>query len=192
MSRFSQASFLISAAAPAQFPPDVGAEVAFVGRSNAGKSSAINAITHRQGLARTSKTPGRTQLLNFFTLYPGARLVDLPGYGYADVPAAQRRTWPPLIEALRERVSLRGLFVIVDARRGLKPGDADLLAWASPAQRVHVLLSKADKLNKSEGAAALKAAREQLGERATVQLFSALKGTGVREAEDTLEGWLRA
>jgi GTP-binding protein len=192
MSRFSQASFLISAAAPAQFPPDVGAEVAFVGRSNAGKSSAINAITHRQALARTSKTPGRTQLLNFFTLYPGARLVDLPGYGYADVPAAQRRTWPPLIEALRERVSLRGLFVIVDARRGLKPGDADLLAWAAPAQRVHVLLSKADKLNKGAGAAALKAAREQLGERATVQLFSALKGTGVREAEDTLEGWLRA
>jgi GTP-binding protein len=192
MSRFSQASFLISAAAPAQFPPDVGAEVAFVGRSNAGKSSAINAITHRQALARTSKTPGRTQLLNFFTLYPGARLVDLPGYGYADVPAAQRRTWPPLIEALRERESLRGLFVIVDARRGLKPGDADLLAWASPAQRVHVLLSKADKLNKGEGAAALKAAREELGERATVQLFSALRGTGVREAEDTLVGWLRA
>ena len=192
MSRFSQASFLISAAAPAQFPPDVGAEVAFVGRSNADKSSAINAITHRQALARTSKTPGRTQLLNFFTLYPGARLVDLPGYGYADVPAAQRRTWPPLIEALRERESLRGLFVIVDARRGLKPGDADLLAWASPAQRVHVLLSKADKLNKGEGAAALKAAGEELGERATVQLFSALRGTGVREAEDTLEGWLRA
>jgi GTP-binding protein len=192
MSRFSQANFLISAAAPAQFPQDAGAEVAFVGRSNAGKSSAINAITHRQALARTSKTPGRTQLLNFFELYPGARLVDLPGYGYADVPAAQRRTWPPLIEALRERASLRGLFVIVDARRGLKPGDAELLAWASPAQRVHVLLSKADKLNKGEGAAVLKTACEQLGERATVQLFSALRGTGVREAEDTLEGWLRA
>jgi GTP-binding protein len=191
MSRFSQSTFLISAAAPAQFPPDVGAEVAFVGRSNAGKSSAINAITHRHGLARTSKIPGRTQLLNFFELYPGARLVDLPGYGYADVPAAQRRTWPPLIEALRERVSLRGLFVIVDARRGLRPQDADLLDWASPAQRVHVLLSKADKLNKAEGAAGLRSAREQLGERATVQLFSALKGTGVREAEDTLEGWLR-
>jgi GTP-binding protein len=191
MSRFSQSTFLISAAAPAQFPPDVGAEVAFVGRSNAGKSSAINAITHRHGLARTSKIPGRTQLLNFFELYPGARLVDLPGYGYADVPAAQRRTWPPLIEALRERVSLRGLFVIVDSRRGLKPQDGDLLDWASPAQRVHVLLSKADKLNKAEGAAALKSARGQLGERATVQLFSALKGTGVREAEDMLEGWLR-
>jgi GTP-binding protein len=191
MSRFSQASFLISAAAPAQFPPDAGAEVAFVGRSNAGKSSAINAITHRHGLARTSKTPGRTQLLNFFQLYPGARLVDLPGYGYANVPDAQRRTWPPLIEALRERQSLRGLFVIVDARRGLKPGDGDLLGWASPAQRIHVLLSKADKLNKGEGAAVLRATQEGLAERATVQLFSALRGTGVREAEDTLEGWLR-
>jgi GTP-binding protein len=191
MSRFSQASFLISAAAPAQFPADVGAEVAFVGRSNAGKSSAINAITHRHGLARTSKTPGRTQLLNYFELYPGARLVDLPGYGYADVPAAQRSIWPPLIQALRERVSLRGLFVIVDARRGLKPQDADLLSWASPAQRVHVLLSKADKLNKGEAAAALRAAQEGLGERASVQLFSALRGTGVREAEDTLEQWLR-
>jgi GTP-binding protein len=191
MSRFSQASFLISAAAPAQFPPDAGAEVAFVGRSNAGKSSAINAITHRHGLARTSKTPGRTQLLNFFQLYPGARLVDLPGYGYANVPEAHRRTWPPLIEALRERESLRGLFVIVDARRGLKPGDADLLGWASPAQRIHVLLSKADKLNKGEGAAMLRAAQEGLGDRASVQLFSALRGTGVREAEDTLEEWLR-
>src|SRR3984885_7271459 len=169
MSRFSQASFLISAAAPAQFPPDVGAEVAFVGRSNAGKSSAINAITHRQGLARTSKTPGRTQLLNFFALAPGERLVDLPGYGYANVPAAQRRTWPPLIEALRVRASLRGLFVIVDARRGLKDSDEDLLGWAEPTQRVHVLLAKADKLNRAEGAAALRAAQAALAGRASVQ-----------------------
>ena len=191
MSRFSQASFLISAAAPAQFPPDVGAEVAFVGRSNAGKSSAINAITHRHGLARTSKTPGRTQLLNFFELAPGARLVDLPGYGYADVPAAQRRTWPPLIEALRTRASLRGLFVIVDARRGLKDADEDLLGWAAPTQRVHVLLAKADKLNRAEAAAALRAGKAALAGRASVQLFSAHKGTGVKEAEDMLEAWLR-
>ncbi len=191
MSRFSQASFLISAAAPAQFPPDVGAEVAFVGRSNAGKSSAINAITHRQGLARTSKTPGRTQLLNFFALAPGERLVDLPGYGYANVPAAQRRTWPPLIEALRVRACLRGLFVIVDARRGLKDSDEDLLGWAEPTQRVHVLLAKADKLNRAEGAAALRAAQAALAARASVQLFSAHKGTGVKEAEDTLADWLR-
>ncbi len=191
MSRFSQARFLISAAVPQQFPPDVGTEVAFVGRSNAGKSSAINAITHRQALARTSKIPGRTQLLNFFELAPGQRLVDLPGYGYADVPAAQRRTWPPLIEALRTRASLKGLFVIVDARRGLKAGDENLLEWVSPTQSIHVLLSKADKLNHGEAAAALRAAKAALADRATVQLFSSLKGTGVREAEDTLEAWLR-
>jgi GTP-binding protein len=191
MSRFSQAQFLISAAAPAQFPPDVGTEVAFVGRSNSGKSSAINAITHRHGLARTSKTPGRTQLLNFFELAPGKRLIDLPGYGYADVPAAQRSTWAPLTEALRTRESLRGLFVIVDSRRGMKPGDEDLLAWAQPHHHVHVLLSKADKLNRSEGVQALRVADGLLAGRASVQLFSALKGTGVKEAEDTLEGWLR-
>jgi GTP-binding protein len=190
MSRFSQAHFLISAAAPQQFPADVGTEVAFVGRSNAGKSSAINAITHRHGLARTSKTPGRTQLLNFFELAPGERLVDLPGYGYADVPAAQRRTWPPLIEALRTRASLRGLFVIVDARRGLKAGDEELLGWAAPGQRIHVLLSKADKLNRAEAAQALRETAGTLAGRASVQLFSALKGTGVREAEDALQAWL--
>jgi GTP-binding protein len=192
MSRFSQARFLISAAAPQQFPLDVGTEVAFAGRSNAGKSSAINAITHRQALARTSKIPGRTQLLNFFELAPGQRLVDLPGYGYADVPAAQRRTWPPLIEALRTRASLKGLFVIVDARRGLQDGDENLLGWVSPSQTIHVLLSKADKLNRGEAVAALRAAEAGLAGRATVQLFSSLKGTGVREAEDTLEAWLRA
>jgi GTP-binding protein len=191
MSRFSQARFLISAAVPQQFPLDVGTEVAFAGRSNAGKSSAINAITHRQALARTSKIPGRTQLLNFFELAPGQRLVDLPGYGYADVPAAQRRTWPPLIEALRTRASLKGLFVIVDARRGLQDGDENLLGWVSPSQAIHVLLSKADKLNRGEAAAALRAAEAGLAGRATVQLFSSLKGIGVGEAEDTLEAWLR-
>jgi len=142
MSRFSAARFLISAAAPAQFPPDIGAEVAFVGRSNAGKSSAINAITHRQGLARTSKTPGRTRLLNFFELAPDKRLVDLPGYGYASGPATERRTWKPLIDALHTRASLHGLFVIVDARRGLTSGDEGLLEWAAPQQQVHVLLSR--------------------------------------------------
>ncbi|MBS0581307.1 MAG: YihA family ribosome biogenesis GTP-binding protein [Proteobacteria bacterium] len=190
MSRFNQVRFLISAAAPAQFPPDHGSEVAFVGRSNAGKSSAINAITQRHGLARTSKTPGRTQLLNFFELAPGRRLVDLPGYGYASAPAQQRSAWPPLIDALRGRSSLKGLFVIVDARRGLQEGDAGLLDWALPAHRVHVLLSKADKLNRAEGAAALRSATQALAGRASVQLFSALKGGGVQQAQDTLEEWL--
>jgi GTP-binding protein len=189
--RFAQAHFLISAAVPAQFPADVGTEVAFVGRSNAGKSSAINAITHHHALARTSKTPGRTQLLNFFELAPLRRLVDLPGYGYADVPAAQRRTWAPLIEALRTRASLKGLFVIVDARRGVQEGDEELLGWAQPSHRVHVLLAKADKLNRGAAAAALREATAVLGGRASVQLFSALKGTGVATAADLLDAWLR-
>lgn len=190
MSRFNAVQFLISAAAPAQFPPDVGAEVAFVGRSNAGKSSAINAITQRHALARTSKLPGRTRLLNFFELAPMKRLVDLPGYGYASAPAAERLAWLPLIDALRQRASLRGLFVIVDARRGLAAADAGVLEWALAHQRVHVLLSKADKLNRAEGAAVLRSASSSLSGRGTAQLFSALKGTGVGEAQDTLEGWL--
>jgi GTP-binding protein len=190
MSRFQQAQFLVSAAAPAQFPPDFGAEVAFAGRSNAGKSSAINAITQRRGLARTSKTPGRTRLLNFFELAPQRRLVDLPGYGYASGPQAERRTWQPLIEALHERASLRGLFLIVDARRGVTGGDEGLLAWVAPTQRVHVLLSKADKLGRGEAAHALRTAAGQLSGRSTVQLFSATHGTGVREAQETLLEWL--
>jgi GTP-binding protein len=190
MSRFQQVRFLISAASPGQFPADVGTEVAFAGRSNAGKSSAINAIAQRQGLARTSKTPGRTRLLNFFEVGPAKRLVDLPGYGYANVPAAERRVWLPLLDALRGRTSLRGLFLVVDARRGLTTGDEGLLDWVPATQRVHVLLSKADKLNRSEAAAVLQEATHQLAGRGTAQLFSALKGTGLNEAQDTLAAWL--
>ena len=191
MTRFHEARFLLSAAAPRQFPEDVGAEVAFVGRSNAGKSSAINAIAQRRSLARTSKAPGRTRLLNFFELAPQQRLVDLPGYGYANVAEAERRAWLPLIEALRQRASLRGLFVIVDARRGLGAADLGLLDWVPPGQRVHVLLSKADKLTRSEAAAALRAGGTQLSGRASVQLFSALRGIGVAEAQNTLAAWLQ-
>jgi len=182
---------MVSAAAPAQFPPDIGAEVAFAGRSNAGKSSAINAITQRRGLARTSKTPGRTRLLNFFELAPQRRLVDLPGYGYAGGPETERRTWRPLIDALHERASLKGLFLIVDVRRGVTEGDEGLLEWVSSGQRVHVLLSKADKLTRAEAARALRAAADELAGRAAVQLFSAMEGTGVREAQETLLGWLK-
>jgi GTP-binding protein len=187
---FPNARFLISAAAPGQFPADQGAEVAFAGRSNAGKSSAINAILGRQGLARTSKTPGRTRLINFFELSPHERIVDLPGYGYAGAPESERRTWPRLIEALRERDALRGLFVIVDARRGVGEGDQALLEWALPRQRVHVLLSKADKLSRSEGRQVLTAAAQALGGRATVQLFSAHERTGLDEAQAVLRSWL--
>jgi GTP-binding protein len=189
VSRFSQARFLISAAAPGQFPTDQGAEVAFVGRSNAGKSSAINAITQRNALARTSKTPGRTRLLNFFELGTSQRIVDLPGYGYATGSAEERLSWRPLIDALKTRESLRGLFMIVDSRRGLTEGDEELLAWAD-GLRVHVLLSKADKLNHSESAKVLREAKAALRERATAQLFSATAKAGVEEAQRTLMAWL--
>ena len=190
VSRFSQGRFLISAAAPGQFPPDLGAEVAFVGRSNSGKSSAINAITQRNGLARTSKTPGRTRLLNFFEFGTHERIVDLPGYGYATGPEAERLSWQPLIDALRDRESLRGLFMIVDSRRGLTEGDEALLSWASPSVHVHVLLSKADKLNRSEGIKVLRETKAALTDRATAQLFSVPAKTGIDEAQRTLAAWL--
>ena len=190
VSRFSQGRFLTSAAAPGHFPPDLGAEVAFVGRSNAGKSSAINAITQRNGLARTSKTPGRTRLLNFFELGTHQRIVDLPGYGYASGPEEERRSWQPLIDALKARASLRGVFMIVDSRRGLTEADGALLAWASPQLRVHVLLSKADKLNRSESAQVLRETKAALGGQATAQLFSVPDKTGIDEAQRMLAAWL--
>lgn len=152
MSRFPEVSFMLSAAAAAQFPADHGVEIAFAGRSNAGKSSAINVITARHGLARTSKTPGRTRLLNFFSLGADRRLVDLPGYGFAEGPRVERAGWGPLIDALRPRVSLIGLFLVVDSRRGVSDGDLQLIDWADPARRrIHVLLSKSDKLTRTEG-----------------------------------------
>ncbi len=190
MFRFPQAHFLLSAAAPAQYPPDHGVEVAFAGRSNAGKSSAINAIVAHRGLARSSKTPGRTRLINFFALSERSRLVDLPGYGYASAPERERRAWPALIEALRRRASLRGVFLIVDARRGIGAGDEELIAWTEERQRVHVLLSKSDKLTRNEGKQALAAAAAALGEGVTVQLFSARSGAGVEQARQRLGEWL--
>ncbi len=181
---------MLSAAAPAQFPLDTGVEIAFAGRSNAGKSTAINAIVARNGLARTSKTPGRTRLLNFFSVDAG-RIVDLPGYGYAGGPREEREAWGPLIDALRLRESLQGLFLVVDSRRGVGEFDLQLIDWADPAVRqVHVLLSKADKLTRSEGAKALREAQGALGNTATVQLFSALRRTGVEEAQQKLADWL--
>jgi GTP-binding protein len=180
---------MLSAAAPAQFPRDEGVEVAFAGRSNAGKSTAINAITQRNSLARTSKTPGRTQLLNFFELAAGKRLVDLPGYGYADVPEVERRKWAPLIEALGTRNSLRGLFLIVDSRRGLRDSDAGLIEWAG-GRPLHVLLAKSDKLTRSEATKVQRASADALQGRATVQLFSAHGKIGIEEARGMLERWL--
>jgi GTP-binding protein len=193
VSLFPHVRFLVSAAQPAQFPPDRGAEVAFAGRSNAGKSSAINVIVQRHGLARVSKTPGRTRLLNFFELGEQKRIVDLPGYGYAAAPEEERRTWGPLIAALRERESLRGLVLIVDSRRGVAAEDENLIAWAREGGRampVHALLSKSDKLTRNEASTALREAQARLGEAATVQLFSALDKTGIAQAQQALKGWL--
>jgi len=188
VSAFPHARFLVSAADPAQFPADRGVEVAFAGRSNAGKSSAINAIAQRNGLARTSKTPGRTRLLNFFELAPDQRIVDLPGYGYAGVPESERRKWVPLIDALLERESLRALFLVVDARRGVGEGDERLIEWASAGGReVRVLLAKADKLKRAEAAKAERVAAGHLLDRARVQLFSAVTGTGVEAARAALQ-----
>jgi GTP-binding protein len=187
LSRFPNAEFQLSVAAPVQFPPDLGAEVAFAGRSNAGKSSAINAISERKALARTSKTPGQTRLLNYFELEPDHRIVDLPGYGYAAVHREERRKWVPLIDALRARESLRGLCLIVDSRRGLRDEDLALIEWIDPVRRgVHVLLAKADKLTQRERAACLRDATEKLGELATVQIFSAHSGLGVKAAQERL------
>jgi len=184
---------MLSAAAGAQFPSDHGVEVAFAGRSNSGKSTAINAITARHKLARTSKTPGRTRLLNFFSLGKDRRIVDLPGYGFAEGPREERAGWAPLIDALRPRASLKGLFLVVDCRRGLSESDLDLIEWADPSRRrVHVLLSKADKLTRAEGLKAHAAAVKSLGTHATVQLFSALRRIGIEDAQDRLQSWLES
>jgi GTP-binding protein len=192
VSTYPNAALLLSAAHPNHFPPDAGAEVAFAGRSNAGKSSAINALTGRRSLARTAKTPGRTRLLNFFELAPGCRIVDLPGYGYAEASAAERATWAPMTTALAARASLRGLFLIVDSRRGLLEGDEGLIAWAQAVRcPVHVLLGKTDKLKRAELARALTLARQALAGRATAQAFSAVDGTGLEEARRQLHQWFQ-
>ena len=191
MSVYPSAQFIISAAAAEQFPVDGGAEVAIAGRSNAGKSSAINAITARHALARTSKMPGRTRLLNFFQLAEGKRLVDLPGYGFAEGPPPERDAWARLIDALAQRDSLAGLLLVVDARRGLLPGDLQLLGWAEGMQHpVHVLLSKADQLKRNEARTLLAQSTATLAGRGSVQLFSARAGVGVEEARRVIDEWL--
>ena len=192
MSQYPAARFVLSANEPAQFPPAAGPEVAFAGRSNAGKSSAINALMNRRQFARTSKTPGRTQLINFFDLGDGRQLVDLPGYGFARVSNAVRDHWGRLITGyFTSRDNLAGLFVIVDARRGLLKGDATMLELAADVGLpVHILLSKADKLKRGQAASALLKAQRELRDRASVQLFSSLKKTGVDEARSRLADYL--
>ncbi len=194
MSQYPQARFLKSANAPAQFVADDGAELAFAGRSNAGKSSAINVIVGRRQFARTSKTPGRTQLVNFFELRDNERLVDLPGYGYAKVSDRMREHWADLMaDYFETRASLRGMFLIVDIRRRLTDFDRQMLNFADAVGLpVHVLLTKADKLKKGQAATALLEVRRELGDAVTVQLFSALNRQGEAEARNKLEALLAA
>lgn len=187
MSLFPHVRFLLSVAGVEQFPPDRGREIAFAGRSNSGKSSAINTILARHGLARTSKTPGRTKLLNFFEVEPDRRIIDLPGYGYAKAHETERAQWTALIEQLPARESLVGLFLIVDIRRGVTDHDDQLIEWARAAGwQVHVLLTKSDKLNQRERAAVLKETQARLAADMTAQLFSALDRTGVQPAQKRL------
>jgi GTP-binding protein len=188
---------MISAPTLALCPDDTGAEVAFAGRSNAGKSSAINALTQQNALARTSRTPGRTQLINFFTVMndESRRLVDLPGYGYAKVPEAVKIEWQKhLSDYLRGRFSLRGLVLLMDVRHPLTEFDQMMLDYAD--QRgipVHILLTKADKLKRGPASAALQKVRSRLKEwedLVSVQLFSSLKRDGVDILSQKLDQWL--
>jgi len=177
-------------------PPGDAAEVAFAGRSNVGKSSAINALTNRKGLARSSKTPGRTQLINFFSLDNGARLVDLPGYGYARVPERTRRRWRPLIEGyFRNRAGLRGIVLLMDVRHPLKEFDWRMLEWSRTlGHPCHILLTKADKLGYGKAKSGLMGVRRELAQQGMhpgLQLFSAATKLGRQEAETRVLAWLQ-
>lgn len=175
-----------------QLPPDDGREVAISGRSNAGKSSAINAIADQVGLARTSKTPGRTQQLNFFEAAPQRYLVDLPGYGYAKVPPALRDHWRRVLEEFfRSRRALCGLMVVMDVRHPLRDFDLQMLGYgAARGLPCHCLLTKADKLPRGQQGRALQEARRGVASDVGVQLFSATSLQGVEEARAVLCHWL--
>lgn len=194
---FNLATFTQSAPSIRQCPPESGAEVAFAGRSNAGKSSAINTLTNNNKLARTSKTPGRTQLINFFALNEQQRLVDLPGYGYAKVPKAMKEEWERnLSEYLQKRQCLRGLVVVMDIRHPMQAFDTMMINWAVEVEMpVHILLTKADKLKKGPAQATLLKVRKSMQESnvedlVSVQTFSALKRAGVDVLQQKLTEWL--
>jgi len=191
---YFQASFITSAAKLSQSPEDSGYEIAFAGRSNAGKSSAINTLCQQTALARTSRTPGRTQLLNFFRIDDQRRLVDLPGYGYAAVAQDIKADWQgALADYLEKRECLRGVILMMDSRHPLKDYDIQMLEWANHIEiPVHVLITKVDKLNRKEQAISLErvdAALKEFSLDFSVQLFSSLKRWGVDEAHEKLDQW---
>jgi GTP-binding protein len=189
--------FLKSIAQLDQLPDDQGAEIAFIGRSNSGKSTAINSITGKKGLAKTSKTPGRTQLLNFFQINEHLRLVDLPGYGFANVPNDKKTDWEKTIATyLKIRKSLKGLVITMDIRHPFKDLDQAMLTWASHYQiPVYILLTKADKLTRNQAAKALKLTTQQLAtlnKPYEIQIFSATKSIGLESARRRILNWLHS
>ena len=194
---FHKAAYILSAPSLRQCPPEAGAEVAFAGRSNAGKSSAINALTNNSKLARTSKPPGRTQMINFFDLSPDQRLVDLPGYGYAKVLQAMKNEWQRnLSEYIQQRKSLKGLVLLMDIRHPMQEYDTMMLNWAIEMELpAHILLTKEDKLKRGPAQSTLHKLRKQLEDAGvddlvTAQTFSSLKKTGIDSLKRTLGQWL--
>jgi len=197
MGLFSLAEFYTTVNHIKDLPMHGGREVAFVGRSNAGKSSAINTLANHVRLAYTSKTPGRTQHLNYFSLGDDSYIVDLPGYGYAKVPPEAKRHWEALLSTyLQKREELCGLIVIMDIRRPLLELDETMLDWFAPTGKpVHILLTKSDKLSRQQATVTLFKVKAHLAEhfpQCTVQLFSSLKKIGMEEAEAVIAGWLQA
>lgn len=196
MGLFSKAAFFTTVNHLRDLPRHGGREVAFVGRSNAGKSSAINTLANHTRLAFTSKTPGRTQHLNYFSLGEGNFLVDLPGYGYAKVPPESKRHWETLLgEYLQTREELAGLVVIMDARHPLTELDEAMLDWFAPTNKpVHILLTKSDKLSRQQATLTLNRVKSYLADHfphCSAQLFSSLKKLGMEEAEAVIAGWLK-
>jgi len=185
---FENINFIKSANQVSQFPEDSGKEIAFVGRSNAGKSTALNAIFGRKNIAKTSKTPGRTQLINFFAVDDDNRVVDLPGYGFAAVSKEKRKQWDELIsDYFRTRDALKGVFLIIDSRRMITELDHLFLEFYLPLDKsLHVVLTKADKLKKNEQIETLRSTETSLGNVATIQLFSGTKKNGVTVAKQRL------
>ena len=189
---FKQARFVTSAFELSQLLPDSGAEVAFAGRSNAGKSSAINCLTRQKNLCKTSKTPGRTQLINFFELDPERRLVDLPGYGFAKVSKKLRNHWVQVLSSfLLERASLKGLVIVVDIRRGITGLDRALIDMIDHSLPLHILLTKSDKLSRSAISKAVAAAESQLiGPDQSVSTLSVVNRQGLEQLEQKCREWL--
>ena len=185
---FENINFIKSANHVSQFPEDSGSEIAFVGRSNAGKSTALNAIFGRKNIAKTSKTPGRTQLINFFDIDDNCRVVDLPGYGFAAVSKEKRKQWDELIsDYFRTRDALKGVFLIIDSRRMITELDHLFLDFYLPlGKSLHVILTKADKLKKLEQIEVLKSTETPLGKVATIQLFSGTKKKGITVAKQRM------